>query len=184
MKTYRRQDYPTENVRHYLEPGPVALITSACAGKRNVMTHAWQTVMEFSPSLVGCMISSANYSFELIRQSRECVINLPAADLVDVVSRVGNCSGEDTDKFARFGLTAVPATQVAAPLLDECFACFECVLYDDVLVDSYNFFIFEVVQAHVAVSPQHPQTLHYQGDGQYMLSGGHISRRHLFTKVL
>jgi len=184
MKHYHRNDFPVSDVRHYLETGPVSLITSARNGKTNIMTHGWQTVMEFSPSLVGCMISAGNYSFDLIRESRECVINLPTADMVDVVSQIGNSTGEDFDKFDHFGLTAVEADNVSAPLIDECFACFECRLFDDVLVDRYNFFIFEVVKAHVAKRPKNPKTLHYQGDGQFMISGEHISRKRLFTKVL
>ena len=53
------------------------LVSSHCEGKHNIMTVGWHTVLEFSPSLVGCMISGGNHSFEMIRQSRECVINLP-----------------------------------------------------------------------------------------------------------
>jgi hypothetical protein len=44
----------------------------------------------------------------------------------------------------------------------------------------YNFFIFEVVKAHVAPSPRHPETLHYTGDGVFMVSGKIISRRAQF----
>lgn len=53
-------------------------------------------------------------------------------------------------------------------------------MHDDVLVDRHNFFIFEVVKAHVAASPKHPETLHYTGDGVFMVSGKIISRRSLF----
>ena len=49
-------------------------------------------------------------------------------------------------------------------------------LHDDGLVERYNFFIWEVVKAHVAASPKHPQTLHYSGDGVFMVSGKIISR--------
>ncbi len=72
---------------------------------------------------------------------------------------------------------AVPAGVVAAPLIAECHASFECRLADDGLVDKYNFFIFEVVRAHVAASPKHPQTLHYTGDGVFMVAGKVVSRR-------
>jgi flavin reductase (DIM6/NTAB) family NADH-FMN oxidoreductase RutF len=49
------------------------------------MTLGWHTVMEFSPSLVGCVIANSDFSFELIRKSRECVINAPSVELVDGV---------------------------------------------------------------------------------------------------
>jgi len=179
-KLPKKADFPVSQVRRYLEPGPIVLISSAWQGRANIMTLGWQTVMEFSPSLVGLMISAGNHSFELIRQSRECVVNLPTTELTDIVVGIGNTSGADIDKFAHFGLTAEPGEKVGAPLIRECHANFECRLYDDALVEKYNFFIFEVVRAHVAPSPKHPETLHYLGGGEFMVSGKVISRRAQF----
>ncbi len=81
---------PVAKVRRYLEPGPIVLVSSVHGGKRSIMTMGWHTVMEFSPSLVGCVIASGNYSFGLIRRSGECVINLPTTALTDVVVGIGN----------------------------------------------------------------------------------------------
>ncbi|HEX4043356.1 MAG TPA: flavin reductase family protein [Xanthobacteraceae bacterium] len=175
-----KSDFPVAKVRRYLEPGPIVLVSSFWRGERNIMTMGWHTVMEFTPSLVGCVIASGNHSFELIRRSGECVINLPTTALTDTAVGIGNCSGADVDKFAKFGLTAAPARKVAAPLIAQCHANFECRLKDDALVERYNFFIFEVVKAHVAPRPKHPQTLHYTGDGVFMVSGKIVSRRGLF----
>ena len=179
----RKQDFPVEQVRRFLEPGPVVLVSSRCGDQTDIMAMGWHTVMEFSPSLVGCVISSANHSFELVRRSGECVINLPTTALTDEVAKIGNSSGAQIDKFQAFGLTADAADLVGAPLIRECHASFECKLVDDALVERYNFFVFEVVKAHVARSPKHPQTLHYSGDGRFMLPGKTISRKALFTKV-
>ena len=173
-------DFPVGNVRRYLETGPIVLVSSAWRGETNIMTMGWHTVMEFVPSLVGCVISSGNHSFGLIRRSEECVINLPTTALTDTVVGIGNCSGAAVDKFDKFKLTAEPAKKVKAPLIAECHANFECRLHDDSLVERYNFFIFEVVQARVARRPKHPQTLHYTGDGVFMVSGKIISRRSQF----
>ncbi|HEY0329102.1 MAG TPA: flavin reductase family protein [Rhodopseudomonas sp.] len=173
-------DFPVSQVRRYLEPGPIVLVSSARGAERNIMTMGWHTVMEFTPSLIGCMISAGNHSFGLIRDAGECVINLPTTALTDTVVGIGNTSGAQIDKFEHFGLTPLPATRVKAPLIAECHAHFECRLADDALVDKYNFFIFEVVKAHVAASPKQPQTLHYQGDGVFMVAGKIISRRKLF----
>ena len=93
---------------------------------------------------------------------------------------IGNTSGRQIDKFAAFDLTAAEAHHVGAPLIRECHASFECRLYHDGLVDKYNFFIFEVVKAHVTAVPKHPETLHYTGEGVFMVSGKIISRRSLF----
>jgi flavin reductase (DIM6/NTAB) family NADH-FMN oxidoreductase RutF len=175
-----KQDFPVAEVRRFLEPGPVVLVSSAYGGETNIMTMGWHMVMEFSPSLVARMITSANHSFELIRKSRECVINVPEATLADAVVGIGNCSGADVDKFARFGLTARPAAMVAAPLIAECFANLECRLHDAVLVRKYNVFIWEVVKAHAPAAPKYPRTMHYRGAGMFMLSGAAANWRRSF----
>ena len=176
----RKRDFPVSEVRRYLEPGPIVLVSSRWRRETNIMTMGWQTVMEFTPSLVGCVIAENSHSFELIRKSRECVINLPTTALTDTVVKIGNCSGADIDKFRAFGLTAGKARDVQAPLIRECHANFECRLHDDALVRRYNFFIFEVVRAHVAALPKHPKTLHYTGNGVFMVAGRVISRRAQF----
>ncbi|EFI53010.1 flavin reductase family protein [Afipia sp. 1NLS2] len=183
-KHAEKADFPVTQVRRYLEPGPIVMVSSALDDRRNIMTMGWHTVMEFTPSLVGCVIAGGNYSFDLMRKSRECVINLPTTALTDIVVGVGNTTGAEVDKFKKFGLTAQPAALVKAPLIVECHANFECRLIDDALVDRYNFFIFEVVTAHVAKSPKHPETLHYTGDDVFMVSGKIISRRRLFRPEL
>ncbi|EJM97631.1 flavin reductase family protein [Herbaspirillum sp. YR522] len=175
-------DFPVAQVRRFLEPGPIVLVSSHWQDQTDIMTMGWHTVMEFSPSLVGCVISAANHSFELIRNSGQCVINLPTTALADTVVRIGNTSGAEIDKFSRFGLTRQPARRVAAPLIAECHANFECRIHDDGLVERYNFFIFEVVKAHVAPTPRFPATMHYTGEGVFMTAGKTMRRRALFTK--
>lgn len=175
-----KRSIPVEWVRRYLEPGPIVLVSSRWQDKTNIMTMGWHMVMEFSPSLLGCVIAAGNHSFEMIRQSRECVVNLPTTHLTDTVVKIGNTSGADTDKFTAFELTPLPAEGVDAPLIAECYGNFACRLYDDALIDKYNFFIFEVVSAQVATRPDLPETLHYTGDGVFTVSGKTISRRHLF----
>lgn len=176
----RKKDFPVHEVRRFLEPGPVVLLSSAYKGQVNVMTLGWHMVMEFSPSLVGCIIAPGNATHEMAKRSKGCVINLPASALIDKVVAIGNSSGSEIDKFARFGLTPVPATEVAAPLVAECHANFECRLHDGSRIGKYGLFIWEVVKAHVAVSPKIPETIHYRGDGQFMVSGKEISRRAAF----
>jgi len=102
----------------------VVLVSSAWNEDTNIMTMGWHMVLEFSPSLVACCISNANHSFELIRRSQECVINVPTTDLVNEVIGIANCSGAQVDKFKAFGLTPAPAVKVSAPLIKECYANF------------------------------------------------------------
>jgi flavin reductase (DIM6/NTAB) family NADH-FMN oxidoreductase RutF len=181
MPNYTKKDFPTDNVRRFLEPGPIVLVSSAYKGEANIMTMGWHMIMEFQPSLIGCYIWTANHSFEMIRKSRQCVINLPTQDLAAKVVKVGNSSGRDTDKFAEFGLTPRSGTHVGAPLIEECYANFECKLVDSSLIRKYSLFVLEVVKAHVATSPKYPRTIHYRGDGEFMISGENTARyRKLF----
>jgi len=176
-RTYRKHEIPLHQIRRYLEPGPIVLVSSAHQDQHNIMTMGWHTVMEFSPSLIGCVIASSNHSFDLIRQSRECVINLPTTTLLDAVVGIGTTSGSEIDKFTHFGLTPEPIDGVKAPAIRECHAHFACRLHDDSLVDKYNFFIWEVVAARAAKTPKHPETVHYTGEGVFMVAGKVISRR-------
>src|SRR5262245_41953977 len=180
MKVYDKKDFPVAKVRWFLEPGPVVLVSSALRGKANIMTMGWHTVMEFEPSLIGCYIWSENHSFNMVKGSRECVVNIPTYDLAKEVVGIGNCSGADVDKFARLKLTRTPAANIQAPLIEECYANFECKVVDLSLVSKYSFFILEVVKAHAATSPKYPTTMHYRGDGVFMVSGRNVSLRKMF----
>ncbi len=173
MKIKSKKDFPVSKIRRFLEVGPIVLVSSHYGKERDIMSMGWHTVLEFSPSLIGCMITSTNHSFDLITKSKECVINIPTAELINEVVAIGNTTGTEIDKFKAFKLTALKAKKVKAPLIKECFASFECKLVDSSLVKKYNFFIFEVVKAHVATSPKFPKTVHYRGDGIFMLSGEH-----------
>jgi len=181
---FQKAEFPVEKVRCYLEPGPIVLVSSALGEERNIMTMGWHTVMEFTPSLVGCVIAESNHSFRLIRESGECVINLPTRALLDEVIGIGNTTGAEVDKFATFGLTPEESRIVNAPSILECCACFECRLADDSLVRKYNFFVFEVVYARAARRPKHPETLHYTGNGVFMVSGKILRRRAKFRPEL
>ena len=178
MPKYTKTDFPVSNVRRFLEPGPIVLVSSSHKGETNIMTMGWHMIMDFVPSLIGCYIWTENHSFELIRRSRQCVINIPTEDLAATVVKIGNSSGRDIDKFAEFGLTARPGTNVRAPLIDECYASFECKIADSSLIRKYSLFVLEVVKAHVATSPKYPKTIHYRGDGEFMISGANTSKYH------
>lgn len=180
MKIYTKQDFPVSDIRRFLEPGPVVLVSSADKGERNIMTMGWHMVMEFTPSLVGCLISSGNHSYELVSRSRECVINIPTVELAPIVAKIGNCSGAEVDKFAKFKLTAAPAALVKAPLIAQCYANLECRLVDGRLRDKYNVFIFEVVKAHAPRAPKYPKTIHYRGDSIFMVAGRSLNLRRYF----
>lgn len=162
---------PLSRVYRVLEPGPVVLLTTARKGRPNVMTLSWHTMMEFTPPLVGCVLSDRNFSYAALRATKQCVINVPTVELARKVVGCGNVSGRGVDKFAAFGLTPVPAARVAPPLVDECYANLECRVADARLAAKYCFFILEVVKAWIDPARKRPRTIHHRGRGEFMVAG-------------
>lgn len=165
---------PLSKVYQLLEPGPVVLLTTARKGRANVMTMSWHMMVEFEPPLVACVVSSANYSFDALRATGECVIALPARKLAAKVVKVGNSSGRDLDKFTAFGLMPLPAESVAPPLIAECFANLECKVTDRRMVNRYNLFVLEVLKAWVDPAQKNPKTIHHHGYGRFAVDGAII----------
>ncbi|HVC19763.1 MAG TPA: flavin reductase family protein [Vicinamibacterales bacterium] len=167
----RKRSLPLSRVYGLLEPGPVVLVTTARRERPNVMAMSWHTMMEFEPPIVGCVISNRNYSFGLLKATKECVINIPTVELAAQVVRCGNTSGRTVDKFATCRLTPAPASRVAPPLIVECYASLECRVIDTALVTRYNFFVLEVLKAWIDPSRAQPRTIHHRGRGVFMVAG-------------
>ncbi|MEJ2345623.1 MAG: flavin reductase family protein [Gammaproteobacteria bacterium] len=172
-----RRTFPLSKVCGLLEPGPVVLVTTADNGRRNVMTLSWQTMLDFEPPLLACVVSDRNFSFNLLKRSRQCVIAIPTVELARQVVQVGNTSGRGIDKFAQFGLTPVAASKVSAPLIAECYANLECRVTDTRMVRRYNLFVLQVLQAWMDRTVKDPRTLHHRGYGAFMVAGGNIELR-------
>ena len=95
----KKKLYPQSEVYRLLESGPVVLVTTARAGRANAMPMSWHLMMEFNPPLVGCVISNRNHSFETLKATGECVINIPTVELAEKVVACGNASSGQVDKF-------------------------------------------------------------------------------------
>jgi len=104
-------------------------------------------------------------------KSRQCVLAIPTADLARQVVACGNAHGDKVDKFAACGLTPLPAREVGAPLIAECYANLECRVVDTREVNRYNLFVLEVVQAWLDRTVKEPRTLHHRGRGAFMVAG-------------
>jgi flavin reductase (DIM6/NTAB) family NADH-FMN oxidoreductase RutF len=166
---------PLSQVYRLLEPGPVVLLTTARKRQANVMAMSWHMMVDFEPPIVGCVVSNRNYSFQALKVTKECVINIPTVDLAAAVVGCGNTSGRTLDKFEAFGLTAIKASRVSAPLIEECYASLECRVVDTRSVTRYNLFILQVLRAWCDRSVKHPRTIHHLGYGSFMVAGRRIT---------
>jgi flavin reductase (DIM6/NTAB) family NADH-FMN oxidoreductase RutF len=165
------KELPLGKVYQLIEPGPVVMLTTAHRGRADIMTMSWHMMVDFDPPLIACVVSEADYSCAALRTTGECVIAIPGIGLAPKVVKVGNTSGRDIDKFAAFGLTPLPAEQVNAPLVAECFANIECRVTDTRLVNRYNLFILEGLEAWIDPKQKSPKSIHHHGYGTFVVDG-------------
>jgi flavin reductase (DIM6/NTAB) family NADH-FMN oxidoreductase RutF len=171
----KKKSLPLSKVYQLIEPGPVVMVTTSLERKANVMTMSWHMMIDFEPPIVGIVMSNRNYSFELLKKTKECVINIPTVELAEKVIGVGNTSGSKVDKFEKFHLASEAASYVKAPLLTECYANIECKVIDMKMALKYNIFIVEVVKAWVRPTKESPRMIHHCGNGVFVVDGDVIS---------
>lgn len=164
-----------------IEPGPVVLVATNDGRKDNVMTISWTMVVDFSAAFA-LTTGPWNYSYTALRETKECVISVPAVDLIDTAVGVGTCSGRDVEKFEKFRLTRVKARHVRPPLIMDCVANIECRVID--IVDRYNIVILEGLAAYFNRFRNERRTIHAIGDGTFVVDGHKIDRREMMRAKL
>ena len=174
-------ELPLEKAFMLFEPGPVILVATNDGGKKNLMTITWHMVTDFTPALA-ITTGPWNHSFRALMKTKECVLAVPTVDMAETAVRIGDCSGANVDKFARFHLTPVPAKMVRAPLIQECLANIECKVVD--IVRRHDIVVLEAVAAHVATGRKETRTLHAVGDGTFVADGRRLDRRKAMASKL
>jgi len=162
-------------------PRPIGWISSRDAqGRVNLAPYSFFNAFNYDPPIIGFSSIAWKDSVQNASETREFTWNLVTRELGDQMNQTSAPLAHGDDEFPFAGLTAVPGRAVKAPLIDECHASFECRLVDTSLIRRYSFFLFEVVKAHVATAPRYPTTVHYRGDGVFMISGRNVSYRRRF----
>jgi flavin reductase (DIM6/NTAB) family NADH-FMN oxidoreductase RutF len=164
-----------------IESGPVVFVTTGDGKTHNIMTISWTMVVDFTP-VFAITTGPWNYSYAALRKFKECVIAIPTVDLIDQVVGVGTCSGADTDKFEKFGLTPLKGTQVRPPLIKECLANIECRVID--IIGRHNIVVLEGVAAHLDSSRKEKRTIHAIGDGTFVVDGRKLDRRRMMRSKI
>lgn len=164
-----------------IEPGPVILVTTSDGRKDNVMTLTWSMVLDFAARFA-ITTGPWNHSFAALCATRECVLAIPPVDLIDTAVGIGTCSGRDTDKFAKFGLTRAKGQSVGAPLISECLANIECRVVD--LIERHNIVVLEGVAAWFDSTRKEQRLIHAVGDGTFIVDGHTIDRKAMMRSKL
>jgi flavin reductase (DIM6/NTAB) family NADH-FMN oxidoreductase RutF len=133
-----------------LYPLPVVMVSVADKeGKNNIITIAWAGTICSNPPMVSISVRPERYSYDIIKETGEFVINLTTKDLTYATDYCGVKSGRDVDKFKEMGLTALPGKEVKAPLIAESPVNIECKVTQVIPLGSHDMFLAEVVAVHV-----------------------------------
>ena len=123
----KKQAQPLSRFMRLIHPMPAFLVSCAGEdGRLNAIAIAWLTPVSIDPPLVAFAIHPRRHSYRLLQENPAFVVNVMAYGQAPEVLYCGRCSGRDVDKFARADLTAVEATSVPAPAIEEALAHVEC----------------------------------------------------------
>lgn len=161
--------------------GPVSIITSAYGNQRNIMAASWTMPVDFSPAKVAVVIDKNTYTRELVDASGEFALQFPMRKIATMTLDVGDISGRDADKFARYAIKTFAAAQISAPLIEDCIGWLECKVIKQG-AESMDVIIGEVVAAyadaeqfidgrwHFSADPQ-KRSIHYMAGGEFYMTG-------------
>jgi len=136
-----------------LNPVPVVMVTCTDNnGKSNIITLAWVGTINSDPPMVSISVRKQRYSYELLKQKGEFVVNLPPRSLTFATDYCGVKSGREVDKFEAMKLTPEKASKVGVPLIKECPVNLECVVRQVIELGSHDLFLAEVVATNVEES--------------------------------
>ncbi|HOM02195.1 MAG TPA: flavin reductase family protein [Acetivibrio sp.] len=133
-----------------LNPVP-AVMVSCCdrEGKPNIITIAWAGTINSKPPMVSISIRKERYSYNLIKEKGQFVINLTTRKLAFAADFCGVKSGRDVDKFEAMKLTCEKASVVDVPMIKESPVNIECTVKDIIELGSHDMFIAEIEAINV-----------------------------------
>lgn len=132
-----------------LYPLPVVMVSAADKeGRDDIITVAWAGTVCTNPPMVSISIRPERYSYHMIRETGEFVINLTTEELAFATDYCGVKSGRDVDKFKETGLTREKAEKVKASMIAEAPVSIECKVKEIRELGSHHMFIAQVAAVH------------------------------------
>ncbi len=133
-----------------LYPLPAVLVSVADKkGNSNLLTVAWTGTICSDPPMVSISVRPERYSYHMIEETQEFVINLTTEELAFATDYCGVKSGKDVDKWKESGLHQIPGEKVSAPMVEESPVNLECRVVEKKELGSHHMFLAEVVAVHV-----------------------------------
>ena len=132
-----------------LAPLPVVMVSCGDFEKSNIITIGWCGIINSDPAKTYISVRHERFSYDIIKNSREFVINLVSRDLAKAADFCGVYTGKKVDKFAKCKLTKEKANDVKAPLISESPISIECRVTDIVPLGSHDMFISDIVNVDI-----------------------------------
>ncbi len=173
-----KKEVPVSEGFRHMPVRPVYLVSVGHEGVQNIISIGMFAVFSGKPMLVGIGLAPSRYSFELIRKSKEFVVNAVDEKIIDAVKICGEKSGRDVNKFEAAALTPAQALKVKSPLIDESPVSIECRVIKEVETGDHVWFIAEVLAAHVREGYDWKDGIHLKWigeDGFYHKIGTKVS---------
>ena len=117
-------------------------------GQDDIITVAWTGTICTNPPMVYISVRPERFSYHMIKETGEFVINLTTKELAFATDYCGVKSGRDVDKFKEMGLTPIPASEVKAPMIKESPVNIECKVRQILPLGSHDMFLAEIVAVH------------------------------------
>ena len=133
-----------------LYPLPAVMVSVADKeGNSNIITVAWTGTVCTNPPMLSISVRPERYSYAMIKETKEFVVNLTTEKLAYATDYCGVRSGREVDKFKEMHLTPEQGSQVVAPMINESPVNIECKVKEVLELGSHHMFLAEVVAVHV-----------------------------------
>ena len=126
-------------------PLPPVLATVKAGGVSNIITIGWTGILATNPPKTYISVRPNRHSYEMLKESREFVINLPPTALAPAVDYCGIYTGAKVNKFEKCALTEKESHEVSAPTIAECPIALECRVTDIIPMGSHDVFMADIV---------------------------------------
>ena len=132
--------------QHY--PKVAVIVTASARGRDDAMTAAWHSSISFRPPIYGVAVTTKRFTYQLITESREFGINFIPLEKASLAAAVGGTSGQQIDKFQRFGIKKEKPLKTGTPILKDAYAAYECKLLDSKPYGDHIWIVGEIVAVH------------------------------------
>lgn len=130
-----------------LYPVPVVMVSCGTMEESNIITIAWTGTINTNPAMTYISVRPERYSYDLIKNSGEFIINVTNESLAYATDWCGVKSGRDFDKFSQMKLTKEKTELLSCPAIGESPINIMCKVKDIVPLGSHHMFVAEIVGA-------------------------------------